>query len=144
MACCLTAPSHYLNQFFYFLSARSLETHNNEIQIYWETKHELHRNILKSGVCKMSILSDPRVTVSVIFLLSLGDVLSPAWHQVIKPTCRQVSNIRHTKFQHLKDSCRFLCRIPWSQVSSREWCSWSSANRRCSNYIWVIDNFIAY
>ena len=28
---------------------------------------------------------------------------------------------------------------------SREWrCSWSSADRRCSNYIWVIDNFIAH
>ena len=28
---------------------------------------------------------------------------------------------------------------------SREWrCSWSSADRRCSNYIGVIDNFIAY
>ena len=27
---------------------------------------------------------------------------------------------------------------------SRNWrCSWSSADRRCSNYIWVIDNFIA-
>ena len=33
----------------------------------------------------------------------------------------------------------------WSQMSSREWrCSWSSADRRCSNYIWVIDNFIVY
>ena len=30
-------------------------------------------------------------------------------------------------------------------MSSREWrCSWSSADRRCSNYIWVIDNTIAY
>ena len=28
---------------------------------------------------------------------------------------------------------------------SREWrCSWSSADRRCSNYIWVINNLIAY
>ena len=28
---------------------------------------------------------------------------------------------------------------------SPEWrCSWSSADRRCSNYIWVINNFIAY
>ena len=28
---------------------------------------------------------------------------------------------------------------------SREWrCSWSRSNRRCSNYIWVINNFIAY
>ena len=30
-------------------------------------------------------------------------------------------------------------------MSNREWrCSWSSANSRCSNYIWVINNFIAY
>ena len=61
---------------------------------------------------------------------------------------RQVSNIRRTKSQHLKilvPSCGCLCRIPWSQMLSREWrCSWSSADRRCSNYIWVIDNFIAY
>ena len=42
-------------------------------------------------------------------------------------------------------SCGCLCRIPWSQMLSREWrCSWSSADRRCSNYIWVIDNFFAY
>ena len=28
---------------------------------------------------------------------------------------------------------------------NREWrCSWSSADRQCSNYIWVINNFIAY
>ena len=41
-------------------------------------------------------------------------------------------------------SCSYLCRIPWSQMLSREWrCSWSSADRRCSNYIWVIDNLIA-
>ena len=38
-----------------------------------------------------------------------------------------------------------LCWINWSQVSSREWrCSWSGADRRCSNYIWVINNFIAH
>ena len=30
-------------------------------------------------------------------------------------------------------------------MSSWEWrCSWSSANRRCSNYVWVINNLIAY
>ena len=41
--------------------------------------------------------------------------------------------------------CSGLCTIHWSQVLSREWrCSWSSADRRCSNYIWVINNFIAY
>ena len=41
-------------------------------------------------------------------------------------------------------SCRCLCPIHWSYVLSREWSSWSSANRRCSNYIWVISNYIAY
>ena len=45
----------------------------------------------------------------------------------------------------LVSSCSCLCPIHWSQVFSREWrCSWSSADRRCSNYIWVINNFIAY
>ena len=40
--------------------------------------------------------------------------------------------------------CSSLCTIHWSQVLSREWgCSWSSADRRCTNYIWVINNFIA-
>ena len=40
-------------------------------------------------------------------------------------------------------SCCCLCPIHWSQVLSREWrCSWGSADRRCSNYIWVINNFI--
>ena len=41
--------------------------------------------------------------------------------------------------------CSCLWPIHWSQVLSREWrCSWSCADRRCSNYIWVISNFIAY
>ena len=35
-------------------------------------------------------------------------------------------------------SCNCLCPIHWSQVLRREWrCSWSSTNRRCSNYICV-------
>ena len=41
--------------------------------------------------------------------------------------------------------CCCLCPFHWSHVLSWEWrCSWSSADRRCSNYIWVINNFIAY
>ena len=32
-----------------------------------------------------------------------------------------------------------------TRCSSREWrCSWSSADRRCSNCIWLMNNFIAY
>ena len=39
----------------------------------------------------------------------------------------------------------FLCPIHWSQVLSQEWkCSWSSADKRCSDYIWVNNLFIAY
>ena len=35
--------------------------------------------------------------------------------------------------------------LPNPLKPGREWrCSWSSADRRCSNYIWVIKNFIAY
>ena len=45
----------------------------------------------------------------------------------------------------LVSSCGCLYPIRWSQVLSWEWrCSWSSADRRCSNYIWVINNVIAY
>ena len=45
----------------------------------------------------------------------------------------------------LVSSCSCLCPIHWNQVLRWEWrCSWSSADRRCSNYIWVINNFIAY
>ena len=41
--------------------------------------------------------------------------------------------------------CSRLCPILWIQVLSREWsCSWSSTDGRCSNFIWVISNFIAY
>ena len=45
----------------------------------------------------------------------------------------------------LASSCSCFRSIHWSHVLSWEWrCSWSSADRRCSNYIWVINNFIAY
>ena len=53
----------------------------------------------------------------------------------------QTSNIKHTKSPNvmfLVLSCTCLCPIHWSQVLSWEWrCSWSSAERRCSNYILV-------
>ena len=45
----------------------------------------------------------------------------------------------------LISACSCLCAIYWSWVLSREWrWSWSSGDRRCSNYIWVINIFIAY
>ena len=45
----------------------------------------------------------------------------------------------------LVSSWSCLCPIHCSWVSSIEWrCSWSSADRRCSNFIWVIHNLIDY
>ena len=62
----------------------------------------------------------------------------------IHPMYRQVSNIRRTKSKHLKDSRTVLqLSLPNPLLGRERRCSWSSADRRCSNYIWVIDNFIA-
>ena len=45
----------------------------------------------------------------------------------------------------LVSSSSGLCAIYWSQVFSREWrCSWSSAERRRSHCIWMINNIIAH
>ena len=45
----------------------------------------------------------------------------------------------------LLSSCSCFCPIHWSQLLSRQWrCSWGSADRWCSNYIWVISKSIAY
>ena len=42
-------------------------------------------------------------------------------------------------------SCNHLWPIYWSHVLSWEWrWSWSSADRRCSNYIGVINNLVVY
>ena len=43
----------------------------------------------------------------------------------------------------LVSSCSCLCSIYWSQVLSHEWrYSWSSADRRCFNYIGAVNIFI--
>ena len=59
----------------------------------------------------------------------------------------KISNISCTKFQNSNVSLLGLQLSLFNilkQVLSGEWrCSWSSADRRCSNYIWVINNFIA-
>ena len=81
----------------------------------------------------------------------LYQIMPHIWYiQYMSPTslivlfCK-ISNTSHTKSQNLMfliSFCSCLCTIHWSQVLSRKWrCSWSSANRRCSNYIWVINNF---
>ena len=45
----------------------------------------------------------------------------------------------------LVSSCSCLCPIHCNQGLSQEWrCSWSSTDCWCSNYIWVINDYIAY
>ena len=61
----------------------------------------------------------------------------------VKPLVKVVPNSKTQMF--LVSSCSCLRFVHWSHVLSWEWrCSWSSADRRCSNYIWVITNCIAY
>ena len=60
-------------------------------------------------------------------------------------TFRRWERLLARMLKRVSASCSCLCPIHWSQMLSREWrFSWSSADRRCSNYIWVINNFIAY
>ena len=59
------------------------------------------------------------------------------------------SNLQYKTYQIAKLTCVLFCLavvfcpMHWSQVSCRE-CRfiWSSADRRCSNYIWVINKCI--
>ena len=60
----------------------------------------------------------------------------------IKPPIEDTSYL--TTYMFLVSSCSCLCSIRWSHVLSRELrFSWSSTDRQCFNYIWVI-NFIGY
>ena len=60
-------------------------------------------------------------------------------HLYIETGCTKSHNL------FLVSACSCLCAIYWSQVWNGEWrFSWNNANRRCFNYIWVINNLIAY
>ena len=66
-----------------------------------------------------------------------------------KSDYRKISNIRRARYQNLNVLCLgmhlSLRNIYWNQVLSGGWrCSWSSADRRRSNYIWVINHLIIY
>ena len=78
-----------------------------------------------------------------------NQILSILWYLPIYTFSiyHQTSNISCIKSQNLflTSSFNCLCPIHWNQVKSQEWrSSWSNTDRWCSNYIWVINNFIAY
>ena len=69
------------------------------------------------------------------------------FYLLTRTTYRQTSDKMRIKSPNLNVSPLVL-QLPLPdplKPGAREWrCSWSSADRRCSNYVWVIDNLIAY
>ena len=111
----------------------------------WDTEIPIFGFFFVAAILKMSQEREgSRVSVSQNFPVNITDSYS---------IYRKVSNIRRTKSQNLSVSLLGLQLFlynrlkprGWSQVFSGEWrCSWSSADRRSSNYIWVINNLIAH
>ena len=123
------------------------------------------RNVMSCSICKVlgKRVSPKRIIYSVFFgILYYGGFHSVAklreyyWDQeepqyllgINHINYHKTSSISHTKSQSLNVSCIFpqlYSLNPLKPCISWEWrCSWSSADRRCSNYIWVINNFIAF
>ena len=102
------------------------------------------RNIDVFAVSHHELVVEETVEFPLLPWCPCGDILM-VWMDPIY-YCK-ISNIRHTNpitEMIVVSSCSCPWPIHWSQVLSWEWrCSWSSADRRYSNYIWVIDNFIA-
>ena len=122
-----------------------------EIRLFFIHKETLHGNYYPKlnfcGVCTYH----PICCGSTLFSLNVPTALYKPFARIFnspKLSYRQTSNIRRTRFQNLNVSrlvLQLFCPIYWSQMSSPEWkWSWSSADRRCSNYIWAINNFISY
>ena len=106
-------------------------------------------SLLLSQWIQMFILGNlfPKVW-SMASLFVMWTIIDPSYgaqYNMAKNNYRQIYHIRRTKSANstfLVSSCSSLCAIYWSHLLSGEWrSSWS---RRCSNYIWVINNFIAY
>ena len=136
MACCLASVKPLSDTMLEYCQLDPTE--HISVKLKLKFKVFIQRNAVEN-VCKMAaILSQPR---------SVNTWAVPA-HMPADMIYRKTSSISRTKSPNLNvpvSSCNCLRLIHWKQVLSWEWrCSWSSADRRCSNYIWVINNFIAY
>ena len=75
-----------------------------------------------------------------VILKYISDVCECVYSKISNTRCKKLQNL-----MILVSFCSCLCPIHWSQLLSREWrCSWTSADRQCSNYILVINIFVAY
>ena len=138
---------NFIKQLFLF----QYMVHHCTPMLWWRTSYNTiilmtyHKNVVTPLLTRKQLKTHGCIPSNVaIYALVLK-------HQTInihRTDYRQISNISHTKLQNimfLVSPCSCLFTIYCSQVLSWEWrCSWSSADRRCSNYIWVINNLIAY
>ena len=108
-----------------------------------------HRNgalwdicLMHCGIHEMGLLWRPAHTVNPKRSPRLASQVSRIWVSRRKLTTVKylIEDALNPKTQmFLVFSCSPLCPIYISQMLSREWrCWWSSADRRCSNYVWVI------
>ena len=108
--------------------------------IYINTFYLIIYVILSLSSTELSTIIDP-VNSLVLQLNHMGALYSAV-------LSNQTSRIRRTIYKNWSVSrivLQLSCAIFWSQVLSRDWrCSRTSADRRWSNYIWVINNCIAY
>ena len=114
----------------------------------------LQRHILensKYGIFEINFVKHPRVQMcscnfTPLFVILMLHFVLGEWLFFGKDIYRYTFNISRTKSPNfLASSCSCIWPIHWSQVLSRAWrYSWSNADRRYSNYIWVIYNCIAY
>ena len=107
--------------------------------IRWAFKYSWYNN---PGTCDNHLGYYPRVSI-VCLIKERNSHLSPRYWRNVTYNRKRRTNPKIWFFP--VSSCSCLCPIHWSQVLSREWrCSHSIADRRRSNYIWVINRFIAY
>ena len=79
-----------------------------------------------------------RTILLAIFKISVTQLhLKIKYHQT-----SNISGINSKNFSVSRLVLQLSCPIHWRHVLSQEW-SWSSTDRWCSNYIWMISNFVA-
>ena len=125
---------------FYFLQV-TLDISQSPIDFQWGSQKYLGAPLKANGALE-------NIQGNLTSLVNRETQKRSHWVLCFHVRYRQISDIRRTKYQNLNylvSSCSCLCAIYWSHVLSWVWrCSWSSAARRCSNYIWVINNLIAH
>ena len=136
---------------YFYLKLNTVTNYTNaliviNISTWWKkpwciSDHTSPNDLILQAYTDMNVLSEwPQV-------LPYWQGRSSIPHSHMMYRYHHISNISHTKSPNFNVTCLILqlsLLMYWSQVLSQEWrCNWSSAERRCSNCIWVISNSIA-